>query len=238
MKALVIADNEKVIAKIVGTLQKFGFETIVYRWLLKALDNISEISPHLIIISAEDYPRHWKTLSQYSGVDGNASKVMLYTGQNFSESERKKADALGIFGTFSFASSSEENEMKAFEDLLSFFQPSLDVSVDFSHTEVEPLLSDDSIEQNQKTPDTPKERKIISCSFVFTNPVSLALVTGRARNFDGETLEFSPDLIEFTENLPSNTKIKNATLKTAEETRVVSAMVLSNETNRLILGVK
>ncbi len=103
MKALVVCDDAEVIAQLDTALQQYGIDTILYRWLLKALDNIEEISPDFTIISASDYPRHWKTLSQFinSGIGRAANKIILYTPESLPPEERKKADALGILGCFS-----------------------------------------------------------------------------------------------------------------------------------------
>ena len=103
MKALVVCDDAEVIAQLDTALQQYGIDTILYRWLLKALDNIEEISPDFTIISASDYPRHWKTLSQFinSGIGRVANKIILYTSEPLSQEESKKADALGIHGYFS-----------------------------------------------------------------------------------------------------------------------------------------
>ena len=102
MKALVVCDDAEVIAQLDTALQQYGIDTILYRWLLKALDNIEEISPDFTIISASDYPRHWKTLSQFinSGIGRAANKIILYTPEPLPSEERKKADALGIRGCF------------------------------------------------------------------------------------------------------------------------------------------
>lgn len=103
MKAVIIADNDVVIDNVKTVLKSFGYDTIVYRWLLKALDNLEEISPHLIVVSSADYPRHWKTLCQFStaGISGYFPQVILYTNNEFSEDEKEKAKALGIRGIFS-----------------------------------------------------------------------------------------------------------------------------------------
>ena len=102
MKALLVADDEKAITNISEVLKSAGYDTIVYKWLLKALDNIEEIAPHLIIISTGDYPRHWKTLAQYSsiGIGDYKPQIILYTDENFSEEEQKKAEILHVRGTF------------------------------------------------------------------------------------------------------------------------------------------
>ena len=110
MKALVVCDDAEVIAQLDTALQQYGIDTILYRWLLKALDNIEEISPDFTIISASDYPRHWKTLSQFinSGIGRAANKIILYTPEPLPPEERKKADALGIIGCFSSLGESGE----------------------------------------------------------------------------------------------------------------------------------
>lgn len=102
MKALLVADDEKAITNISEVLKSAGYDTIVYKWLLKALDNIEEIAPHLIVISTGDYPRHWKTLAQYSsiGIGDYKPQIILYTDENFNEEEQKKAEILQVRGTF------------------------------------------------------------------------------------------------------------------------------------------
>ncbi|MCR4822550.1 MAG: hypothetical protein K5873_06725, partial [Treponema sp.] len=102
MKALLVADNEKAINNISEVLKTAGYDTIVYTWLLKALDNIEEIAPHLIVISTGDYPRHWKTLAQYAsiGFGDYTPQVILYTDEHFNEEEEKKAKALKVRGCF------------------------------------------------------------------------------------------------------------------------------------------
>ena len=102
MKALLVVDDEKAINNISEVLKSAGYDTIVYKWLLKALDNIEEIAPHLIVISTADYPRHWKTLAQYasSGFGDYTAQVILYSDENFSEEEQRKAETLRVRGTF------------------------------------------------------------------------------------------------------------------------------------------
>lgn len=103
MKALVVCDDAEVITLLDAALSRYGFDTILYRWLLKALDNMEEISPDFTIISVSDYPRHWKTLSQFinSGIGRVANKIILYTPEPLSSEESAKADTLEIVGCFS-----------------------------------------------------------------------------------------------------------------------------------------
>ena len=118
MKTLVIADNDEIVKDILCTLDKKGMDSIVYRWLLKALDNLEEISPDLIIISAFEYPRHWKTLVQFckSGITRKIPVFILYRQEEISEEELNKEKALGVYGVFYDSKSSE------LENLLSQLQ--------------------------------------------------------------------------------------------------------------------
>ena len=65
MKALLVLEDKEKLSLLNKKLTETGYDTICYQWLLKALDNIEEIAPHLIFISAIDYPRHWKTFVQH-----------------------------------------------------------------------------------------------------------------------------------------------------------------------------
>ena len=100
MKALIIADDEVVIRRVSATAESSGYDVIVYRWFLKALDNMEEVAPHLVIISIIDYPRHWKTLAQFASGSNFRTTIILYTSGSLSAEETEKAAQLGIRGTF------------------------------------------------------------------------------------------------------------------------------------------
>ena len=100
MKALIIADDEVVIRRVSATAESSGYDVIVYRWFLKALDNMEEVAPHLVIISIIDYPRHWKTLAQFASGSNFRTTIILYTSGSLSAEEMEKAAQLGIRGTF------------------------------------------------------------------------------------------------------------------------------------------
>lgn len=98
MKALVISDRPEIIDYVTPLLKEKGFDIIHYRWIIKALDNIEEIQPDVIVLSAGEYPRHWKTLSGFvqSGIGGNDVKMYLYETTPLSDEDQKKAEGLGV----------------------------------------------------------------------------------------------------------------------------------------------
>ena len=100
MKLLLVLgsdDNYDVISRNTAPL---GFELIRYRHVLKAMDNIDEIDPDAIIISARDFPRHWKILVQFirSERSKEACPIIILKGTNFNDEETSKALFLGVNG--------------------------------------------------------------------------------------------------------------------------------------------
>lgn len=98
MKALIVSESKHETALIETYVKQAGYEHITYGWFLKAMDNIEEISPELIIINAVDYPRHWKVLAQYVKSFQHMQIILFASETYFDEEEQKKADFLGIKG--------------------------------------------------------------------------------------------------------------------------------------------
>ena len=98
MKALVISERPEIIDFVTPLLKDKGYDLIHYKWIIKALDNIEEIQPDVIVLSAREYPRHWKTLAGFvqSGIGGNDVKMYLYDTEPLSQDDSKKAEDLGI----------------------------------------------------------------------------------------------------------------------------------------------
>lgn len=344
MKALLITDDEKAITNISEVLKSAGYDVIVYKWLLKAMDNLEEIKPHLIVISTKDYPRHWKTLAQYaSGINSDYKpELILYAEEPLSEDELKKAETLRVRGIFNscevegldklrqilsktpdifsgYLTDPEQGEV-TLKDILPELSDLKDISKDIdslkeelnrpfdineaitkleeakkdsenqkeAKSDKENNLEDDNgsdiiksdISEISKTEELEKaeedesnsepeenkmkeediEAKLVaimdankadakekaegagidkySCGFVFTNPITLALVTGTARNFNGLTLEFTPDIPNFIMNLAPDTQISSASLKVNGKISDVKAEVMSNDAKKIYLQVK
>ena len=102
MKVLIITENTEISSKISAIAKTYGADTIVYKWFLKALDNIEEIQPDLIILNSCEYPRLWKTLVQFvkSGIGGENVGIYLYEEAPLSAEDQKKYSELGINGYF------------------------------------------------------------------------------------------------------------------------------------------
>jgi hypothetical protein len=64
------------------------------------MDNIDEVDPSAIVVSARDFPRHWKILVQFvRGERGKeACPIILLKGASFGAEETAKAFFLGVSG--------------------------------------------------------------------------------------------------------------------------------------------
>jgi hypothetical protein len=100
MKLLLVLGADDNYDAVSGTVQSLGFDIVRYRHVLKAMDNIDEIDPSAIIISARDFPRHWKILVQFVRNERSkeACPIIILKGTNFNTEETSKALFLGVNG--------------------------------------------------------------------------------------------------------------------------------------------
>lgn len=144
MKALIISDNDEVLAKVDEVFQQNNIDTIVYHWLLKALDNLVEISPDLILISAFDYPRHWKTMVQFlkSEICRKYPVVILYRPADIPHEELKKEEILKIDGFFS---SIDEEGLSKLDSLLKKIKSDCSEYFENIHSEENTVLCEENL---------------------------------------------------------------------------------------------
>ena len=101
MRALIISDSQEETELLEYHVKQAGYDCITYNWVLKAMDNLLELSPELVIINAIDYPKHWKVLVQYASAwskTKNINFVLLASKTYFDEEEQNKARFLGVKG--------------------------------------------------------------------------------------------------------------------------------------------
>ena len=183
MKALIISEDEKVYTTLDEILKKASYDTIIYKWLLKALDNIEEIRPDLIVVSSSEYPRHWKTLVQFvkSGIGGDDVQIYLYEPTPVSEEDEEKAKILGVTGCFSefdeFGKMVLQQAQESHEEVL---EP---------QEEPAPIVEDPVVEE---TPAPSEDPAVTNTGhFMFTHPASQKFISGKYFDYNGKTLSCS-----------------------------------------------
>jgi len=110
MKLLLVLGSDDNYDAFTKTVAPLGFELIRYRHVLKAIDNIDEVDPAAIVISAREFPRHWKILVQFVRNERSkeACPIIILKGESFSAEETSKAFFLGVNGVISDTLEREE----------------------------------------------------------------------------------------------------------------------------------
>jgi len=110
MKLLLVLGSDDNYDAISRNIESLGFQIIRYRHVLKAMDNIDEIDPAAIIISAQDFPRHWKILVQFVRNERSkkACPIIILKGANFNAEETSKAFFLGVNGIMAVTMDNQE----------------------------------------------------------------------------------------------------------------------------------
>ena len=114
-------DNCNIISR---SIRPLGFEMIRYRHVLKAMDNIDEINPSAILVSARDFPRHWKFLVQFVRAEraNETCPIVILKGGNFSTEEMTSAYFLGASGIIDDSLNSPA-EISRLKNILSHYAP-------------------------------------------------------------------------------------------------------------------
>ncbi len=236
MKAIIISDEQKTIDALDSFLTERNFGTIIYRWLLKALDNIEEIRPDLVIVSANEYPRHWKTLTQFasSGIGGNSANVVLLSAIPLSSEESDKALALGVKGFFCGPS---EEGLQELNEILEMLYPSSAVSPvtesEPEETEEDALPTVDAIvTEHEVTFD------LESSTLLFLNPKSGKMITGKVISYSyrNQSVDFIPEDFNSVKDLNEKDVLEPVTFEIDGHAKNYRGSVISKtETLSIIL---
>jgi hypothetical protein len=84
------------------------------------MDNIDEIDPCAVIISARDFPRHWKIFTQFVRTERLETEcpIIMLTGDTFNVEEAAKAKHLRV--NFTLAETLDNDaEVKTLQEILS-----------------------------------------------------------------------------------------------------------------------
>lgn len=194
MIALLISDTDTFVEKLEETVAPCGFDVIRYRSAIKALDNIEEIRPDAVLISARDFPRHWKTIVQFIRSDTSRDEtiIILLVTSRFSTDDADKAIHIGVQAMIQEEGSTPADE-KILQDIFSRYR-----FVDGSRTErILNVLRD-------KT------------SFMFTNPLNDTIITGKVENLFADEIRFKPDAPAAVSDLSEGEPVEEGILKIGE----------------------
>ena len=205
MKALLLVDDDRIADIARFYLRPLGFEAIRYRDPVKAIDNLDEVSPDAVIVSARDYPRHWKTLASVirSKRGKDECVILLLKGEYFPFEEAAKAAGLGVNGVVR-DSLDDRKEQAQFQRLLRRY-----------------ITIDESRVADRVSP-APWDR----LDFMFSHPATLAPVAGRLETVSTSGFSFAPELPALVADLQPGSVLEDCSMRVGDRIITLSCRVV------------
>ena len=211
MKLLLVLSSDETYNLISIYIKPLGFELIRYNHVLKAMDNIDEIDPSAIIISAMDFPRHWKTMVQF--VRNERTKdvcpIIILTGEKFPLEESSKASFLGVNGTITEALN-KSMVIDRIQGILGRYLP-VNEKRKYKRYHVEPWQR---------------------FSFVFARPADNVLITGETKTVSSGGLSFLPDNPPLLKDVFINTELAECSFRAGDS--IISPKCRIARTGRIL----
>lgn len=205
MKMLLISDREDLKELLIKKLILQGVEIIQYWHPVKAMDNLEELCPDIIMFNAEDFPRHWKTFASYiKSTEVREAPIILLTGEKFDQEEVSKATALGI-RAFVNSSLNDASQIKRVKRLIARYR---------------------------KLPDGRRFPRFIpqpgdKIEFLFSHPDRHMLVFGKIMDISLEGLGFLPYNTGVLLEIRERTVLYHCSLRVGDEIFNVDCSVIS-----------
>ncbi len=206
MKTVLVIEDQETQQRISHHLAPLGFDFIHYLNPVKALDNIDEISPDLVIFSAEDFPRHWKPFIRL--LRGKRSKeeavFILLSGDNFSSEEASKASVLEVNGIINTGLT--EEDIQNLQDIFARYNVLAETRAD------------------RRYPGSWVE----GIDFAFTHPSTYSLITGKITDISLGGLNFLPDMPQSTSDIMEGQELHGCSLSLEDDVFSVDVKVTRN----------
>jgi hypothetical protein len=175
------------------------------------MDNIDEIDPSAIVISARDFPRHWKTMIQFvrSERPKDLCPIILLKGENFPLEETSKAFYLGISGIVGEALDNLA-EIDRLQGILGRYIP-----VDEK--------------RRARRYQTEKWQRF---NFIFASPKDRTIVTGEVKTVSIGGLSFHPDHSALMKDIRLDDELTECSLRVGDN--ILSPVCRLARTGRII----
>ncbi|MFP4375998.1 MAG: PilZ domain-containing protein [Spirochaetales bacterium] len=208
MKILLVSEREEIKQHIRANFMPRGSEIIQYYNPIKAMDNLDELDPDVVLFSAQDFPRHWKPFLIFLR-DSRAREqcvFVLLTGEAFDHEEADKAQALQVNGII-HEQLNDRRELSRLKELVSRYR-------DIGDSRSEKRLSPTRIDR---------------IAFLFTHPRKFELVTGSVEDISAAGASFFPSDRQRIMDLDVGTMIPACSLRVGDNLLSFSATVIRNE---------
>jgi hypothetical protein len=195
MKLLLVLGSDESYDFISLYVKPLGFDLIRYRHVLKAMDNIDEADPAAIIVSARDFPRHWKILVQFVRYERSKETcpIIILKGDNFPLEETSRAFFLGVSGIVS-ESFEDPGEIDRLKSILSRYIP---------------------VDERRKSHRYYAE-EWNRFGLLISNPADGAIIWGEVKTISSTGLSFSPAYSMMMKDITLNMELDGCSLRAGD----------------------
>lgn len=192
MKIMLVSDSPELKPLIQESFSFRDTDVIHYDNPIKAMDNLDEIEPDIVIFAAVDFPRHWKPFAAYLRYSYSRRQTVfgLIIDRNFDETEVEKAEYLEVNAMLDDSLSSDQM-IQRIRGIVTRYHQNLDIR---SAPRYMPS-TDDRI------------------AFVFNNPYTLRIVPTAVVDISSGGLQVRPEIRATERVLDSYEIIRAASLR-------------------------
>jgi hypothetical protein len=194
MKLLLVVASDDTYDLISLYIRPLGFELIRYRHIIKAMDNLDETDPAGVIISANDFPRHWKAMVQFIRAERpkEICPVIILTGEKFPLESTTQAFYIGVSGI---------------------------VDETLSTTDLDRLQA--IIARYISVDERRRSRRFYTAEwnrfgFLISNPKDKTIIPGEVKNISSSGLSFSPAYSSLMNNIPIHSVLPQCSLRAGD----------------------
>lgn len=195
-------------------LRSLGMSLVHYTDPIKAMDNLKETSPKVILYSYRDFPRHWKVMIRFLKEELGKAQIVfiLFTDGRPEVEEASKAAFLGV---------------NAFVDCQG--------NVDLLARQVKEIYSRYGAFESDGNPVYVWEPGDTPLGFLFRHPVQQFLIPGRLIRLERDRGVFKPENRQDILSLEPGTAIPGCSLFIDDQSVFLDARVEGN-TGQLLLN--
>jgi hypothetical protein len=194
MKLLLAVGSDDTYDLISLYIRPLGFELIRYRHVIKAMDNVDEVDPAGVIISANDFPRHWKAMVQFIRAERpkEICPVIILTGKNFPLESTTQAFYIGVSGIVDETLST--SDLDRLQTIISRYIP---------------------VDERRRS------RRFYTAEwnrfgFLISNPLDKTIIPGEVKNISSSGLSFSPAYAALIKDIGLHTVLPQCSLRAGD----------------------
>ena len=208
MKILLVSERDELREFIKQNFIPRGAEIIQYYNPIKAMDNLDEVDPEVVMFSGRDFPRHWKPFLVFlrDTKPRDQCVFVILRGDDFDHEEADKAQALGVNGIVD-EQLRDKQELSRLKELINRYR-------DIGDARAEKRLIPTDVD---------------TVRFVFTHPERMEMIYGHVDDLSATGVAIVPYDRHRIMGLPVGSDLSSCSLRIGENIISFSSRIVRNE---------